>query len=279
MRTLRASNVLLPKPEQPKSKNFIYKTTAEQIKNYEGPDEPTLLVYQTHVWNKYIEEYFVTLYASAKQNNIDVVILTVFEKQPIKLQIPNCYTILSPDISEIKSMYPIFHSRGLWACNHWLLMWLYKYYAKFKGYTRIWSIEYDVRSNGSIDALWKIDSSFDYVTTKAMHKRNINDTGYWGTIASGFKPNWTSLKQVFRVSSTFLDYLETQFLLGHTGQDEMTLASHAKEPIGREPFKITSLDKYISTNWSPASNKAVEIEWLEYKKLENPAFKMFHPIK
>jgi hypothetical protein len=246
---------------------------------FEGPDEPTLLMFQTHVWNSYIQEYFSLLYASAKQYSIDVVIMAVYEKETVKLKIPNNYTVLSPDITEIKSMYPNFHSRGLWACNHWLLMWLYKYYAKPKGYTRIWSFEYDVRSNGPLESLWTIHSSYDYITTKAIHKRNTNDTGYWGPVPSGYKSSWTGLKQVFRVSSEFLEYLESQFVLGHTGQDEMTLAGHAKEPIGREPFKVTSLDRYISTNWSPAPNKAVENEWLQYKILENPALKMFHPIK
>jgi hypothetical protein len=261
------------KPEKPKIELVIQDSTT-----FLGPIEPTLLVYQTHKWTAEIEEYFLQLYENAVKNNMDVVIIAVTEKNDLKISVAGV-EVLSPNIEEIYSMYPDFHTKGLWACNHWLLMWVWKYYAKQKGYTRLWSYEYDVRSKGNLGAIWSLDNSFDYISSKSIHRRNGKDTSFWGPIASGFIPNWTALKQVFRVSDTFLDYLHSQFLLGHSGQDEMTLASHAKEPKGQKEFKISSLENFLSRHWSPNTNPALLKDWAYYKSLKDPPLKLFHPIK
>ena len=247
-----------------------------------GPTEPTLLVYQAHRWSPSIEEYFLKLLSSCRQYNIDVVIIAVSEKEPIKFDLSKIinldFEILSPTFNEISCMYPVFHAKGLWACNHWLIMWVWNYYAKSKGYTRLWSYEYDIRSNGDLKALWSLDNSYDYVSSKAIHKRNVNDNSFWGPIP-GFSAGWTSLKQVFRASDDFLNYLHSQFLLGYTGQDEMTLASHAKDPKGHREFIISSLDNFLSRHWSPCQNEALIKEWAYYKTLVYPPLKLFHPIK
>ena len=168
-------------------------------------------------------------------------------------------------------MYPEFHGKGLWACNHWLLLWLWIYWARDEAYDKVWSIEYDVRSNGDLAALWTIDPSYDYISCSPIHAYTTGS--FWGPIKSGFKPTHTALKQVFRTSNTFLDYLHQQCLLGHTGQDECTLASHAQS------FKHRSLVEFLCQGFGPNKNQRVEASWAAYKTLDSPSLKLFHPIK
>lgn len=238
--------------------------------------EPTLLVYMAHIWTADIQEAFEAFQRECTKHNIDICVACTSTLK-IKVNAPVLYIT----VEELKQ-YPGFHQKGLWACNHWILMWVWTFYAKRQGYTRLWSVEYDVRFIGSLAPIFQLDSCIDYVYSKNMAE--YTSEAYWGPTHSGWKPKWTALKQLFRVSARFLDYLHEQFLLGHNGQDESTLASHAKEPlpsllINEPSFSHQAIGPYLSEHWSPHKNDRISKAWHMCKNMDKSELKLFHPIK
>ena len=224
-----------------------------------------LVVFVAHIWNNDIDVYFKSLKQSCAVYNIDLVILacgTRFESEE---------KIFRPSLDEIKLMYSKnFHAKGLWACNHWILLWLWKVWAKEECYDHVWSIEYDVRTLGDLYTLWSLDTSIDYVSSTSIQPYSTE--GFWGPNI-GFRPTHTALKQIFRCSYNFLNYLDEKCREGLTGQDECTLATHAQQ------FKYTNLKSYLCAGYSPQKNDAILRLWQNEKKQQTKMLKIFHPIK
>lgn len=264
-------------------------TVDDELAQTELLDDLTLLMFVTHVWTSNIKKYFLKLKENCDAYFIDIVIMVCIEKPSsedlvgkIQGDLNFDIQIFNPTLKEIQSLYAknTFNQKGLWASNHWLLMWLWKFYAKDLGYEKVWSFEYDIRFNGSLKPIFSIDSSFDYVQSKTMTSRAGQTMSFWGPIVTKWNPNWTGMKQFFRLSRTFLNYLHEQFLLGYNSQDEMTLASHAREPLNfKNGFKYTACTEFLCSTWGPGINSRTTSDWASYEKLINPKLKLFHPIK
>lgn len=251
------------KPPKEESISFNDNADANPIQEVNLPK--TLVVFVAHIWNDDINSYYTTLKQSCTNFNIDLVILACGPRYDSQEK------IFRPSLEEIKQMYPKnFHAKGLWACNHWILLWLWKFWAKEQYYDHVWSIEYDVRTLGDLNTLWALDRNIDYVSTTAIQQYNTE--GFWGP-NSGFKPTHTALKQIFRCSFNFLTYLDEKCMEGLTGQDECTLATHAQS------FKHSNLKQYLCSGFSPQKNENVFRLWQNEKKKQIQILKIFHPIK
>lgn len=225
----------------------------------------TLVVFVAHFWTSDIDAYYTKLKNSCSESNIDLVILACGDRYE------SSEIIFRPSIDEVKAMYKDFHSKGLWACNHWILLWLWKFWAQEESYDFVWSIEYDVRTTGDLFTLWSMDKTYDYISSASAH--NYTSEAFWGPNKSGFRPTHTALKQIFRCSANFLNYLHDQALIGQTGQDECTLATHAQK------FKYRNLKEYLCSGYSPNKNDAVTRAWKLEKNNETKKLKIYHPIK
>lgn len=281
---LRKPKVLgLLKPQQSPSKPEKFDQTSitvkkpvqeqfeqEQFKQevvHTNVKESTLVVFVAHRWSPDIQLYYKTLEASCKTNGLDLVILACGPYY--KLDFPA--KIFRPLEKEVLELYGYLHNKGLWACNHLILMWLWDSWAKEEAYEKIWSIEYDVRTTGPLETLWDLDSAYDYICCRPIEAYKTES--FWGPNKSGFKPTHTSLKQVFRLSSRFIHYLHEEFKKGNSGQDECTLATHAQK------FNSTNLSKYLCLGFSPCKSARALASWHSSKNIVSAPFKIFHPIK
>jgi hypothetical protein len=251
-------DVIKPLELQPQLPNQVQLNQNQPTKT---PTSIVLLV--SHVWSTEIYKWYTTIKTSLSAG-CEIIVLAcdkVFD-------VPQDVQILRPSIKEIEALYDYKMHKSLWASNHWILMWFWRYLGRSLNLDYVWSIEYDVRSQGDLKELWTIDFC-DFLSTSPIKE---DDSGYWASSIKWTLKKYICHKQIFRMSPKFLDYLDEQFKEGRNGQDEMSLATHAI--LGN--FSTSSLKKYLHSSWSTCSQMSEA-----QLKAESNTEKLilFHPIK
>jgi len=253
----------------------------------------TLIVLQTHTWSASIDACAKTWNYSAIEYGHDFIVLCTGDAPP---SIPRYFRTCYVRPVDAKNLYKVGFLNP-WLSNHWYLMYLWTTlgYSK-KDYSHIWSIEYDVRSYGNLDFLWGHSRPF-HDQTHLITSTTINTflssycwaktiTPQWR--ASKESPKHTCLKQVFRLTDDFLDYLHLQFSNGYNAQDELSLASHAIQYCKKKNISTTlgtdSLLRhhFLSSRWSTTANDSHSItrQWQSmFGSDTTKTLTLFHPIK
>ena len=206
-----------------------------------------VVIFKTHIWNDNIETYVNKIMYDTSLVKIDFFVLVHDEDDKI-------YNLIKSDFIKkitlkfneniIKNIYNIgFYS--IWLSNHWILMWFFK---QNKIYDYYWSIEYDVSIVGNSNIIWTDSSDYDLI-----YPLNYNNTPFhWTDHYIGGKlsidQRYHGYLQISRYSKIFLEYLDTCFMSGENGQDELIIFSLAI----RGQFKISNvlLKKKIRGQWS-----------------------------
>jgi hypothetical protein len=161
--------------------------------------------------------------------------------------------------------------KNLWASNHWILMWFWKAVGRSLGLQHVWSVEYDVRSTGQLSELWASNSDTDYISSTPI-VRAANDA-YWSSSVPWASNKFIAQKQIFRVSARFLEYLNDAFLKCQNGQDEITLATHARRGL----MNCSDLSAKLHSTWTPSRQTLKMTDIFLSAPKKNCV--LYHPIK
>ena len=206
-----------------------------------------VIIFKTHIWNDDIETYVNKIMNDVAIVKIDFYVLMHTEDDK------NYDLIKSDAIKEItlkfnentiKSIYDTgFYS--MWLSNHWILMWFFK---QNKTYDYYWSMEYDVYIVGNSNIIWTDTSNYDFI----YPLKYSNSSFYWINHYIGEKlsidQRYHGFLQISRYSKIFLEYLDTCFMSGENGQDELIIFSLAIR--GKFTISNTLLRKLLRGQWA-----------------------------
>jgi hypothetical protein len=174
-----------------------------------------------------------------------------------------------------RDVWSLYNSGWLngWESNHWCLMWWWRRAGRGL-YDRVWSVEYDVRAAGCVDALWRVAPGADYVSSTPC------------TLLEGAAPHeYAALKQVFALSAAFADALDAAIARGDNGRDETVIATCARR-LGVVCASLSDA-RLLAASWTVDAHaaRAVELEWRVCEELaalaggDGADLTLFHPVK
>lgn len=174
-----------------------------------------------------------------------------------------------------------FHSRAgvlgfrsPWLSNHILLWaWHHKYGAP-RNYTRVWSLESDVRGVGNLTALWAHAPRAAYVSTSRVVPLR---EGHWahkeftGDAYADPAERFYALKQVWAASADFIRFADGLFTAGVNGQDETILASMAMDFVGGNRARLGDLREFAAHGWTwdPKASRRMARAWRDAAHLHD----------
>lgn len=202
-----------------------------------APARRTALLIATHKWTRSVAEGMLPFMASAHRCGLDVHVLlaappsAAFEPLPPRPRdLPPYATWTAVAAADVRALYAsgfVDHSRS----NHWNLMWWWRAVGRPGEYDAVWSLEYDVRAVGNVDALWGAPSpTADFVSTVAARPLEPVFTHFFTREMEAELHGATRVcawKQVFRASERVLDAWDAAFARGANGCDEAVLTSLA----------------------------------------------------
>lgn len=242
----------------------------------------TVVLLKSHIWNDDIEKFAIKIYNETINFGIDFFLLLVTNDNIPTFEKIKSDTIKNVTIKLTEANIKNVYSSGffsMWMSNHWILMWFYK---KYVGkYQYFWSVEYDVRISGNSTRIWNYNSTLDFLYPQGnfRHTRHIFKDQYVGGKMKDIDKFYGFL-QLARYSHRALAYLDSCFMRGENGQDELIIFSllNRAKLTGSKAF----LGSLMGGRWTWDS-KYIPINKETYEKAEsnlhNNHLLIFHPIK
>ena len=265
------------------SKSESYDAIGNTSNLSNSPDNRTVLILKTHVWNDNLEAFSEKLLRETNPFGVDFFIIMHSDNGKLinSVKNPNLKPhILTVSEKEIKAVYPTgFYS--MWLSNHWILMWFYRKY--FDSYDYFWNIEYDVRIGGASNKIWNYQGDEDFVfTVGPFQDKNWGWKNHYVGSKLDDSNKFYGYLQLARYSNKFLNYLDRTYASGENGQDEMMTFSL----FVRSGYSGTKkpLAKLINNSWSVANSesdkhkKMLEESESEYRR-NSKHLRIFHPVK
>lgn len=248
----------------------------------------TVICYKTHILNKVIIDFIKKLYKDCDNSNKEML-------DNFKGEYDIDFFLLIPDYLEkelpenFKSFTKIYkeeeiqnlYEKGfysMWLSNHFIELWFYKNFGE--KYNYFWFIDYDVRILGDGCYFWRNELTQDLIIPKNITLIDAN-WKFYNFLHESFLENerYICLKQIYRISKTFLNKLDILFNEGINGHCELIIGCVCKKY--NFSYDHTFINQRIQGIWTHNPDfSAYNIE--TYNKFVSSIIikpYIFHPIK